>query len=985
MSSITPVRYRAKVAARFREIIVPADVASVAFDYGTTPATVLALVDNYVLADANAVHAPGGQIERFSAPRGSRAIHLAFDTSASLSAAPAAVAALVAGLASAPNESYVIWSQFGGDCWLVARRAEGLRHAVFDFLYRAGVRYYGPHPAWKVTPARGFVDFAASELVQPLIRDFFYAGNGGPGGGNTTVAGAQLTRQTLTYQRWADLVAQQRNPREWGGAGSDGGETLTYYKQTELSADNRMRAWDAGNNHRGSWDIFGFHQFQTVCQPISFATGTKLCCTDHRTSGAAYPARPGTATPWVGYVQTGPITPVGSALPGDANPESATPHPTDYVSWDGLIKLHGEHARDAVSQRIALYGAGSPQGRFAGTSPNDGANYCQCSNCRDLLRNGPYGAYLSSSQKTQDATPSDFYMHLHNTAAWFLGYWFATAPAAVRPFCLFTAYSEHLPPPSIPIAINSGIYFLTGSGDVGPGDTTALSTAYSVTELEEQWSAKRATNPYGAWDVLGISPTWLISNTNFDRPSMSPRRAISKFKRYIDLGYNGFLSQSTYSNMAAGCLFYVLGRLCYDRNLDTEAAIAEWFTPFGAAATQVKATFERWWQWFEFTPHEIGQSYRDCQAAQTALTADPNKTAAQQAALDHFRAYVHWLRLRAEHTFAVKAHSTTPNPTTLAALDAAADAALDWAWNVHSMAIIQAERQATVVRADIPGSETTLRAKWDPASGASAIQSAAEPTTSALTTLVASGVTAYPPLSGVTRASFGTDLVRWTTTADTTLINFPECDQLQSYTFIKGAADVTFNMYQLGLTSTLTRQASRIRVLDLAGNLLQVFSQAAVTSVITVTPKTITLPAGTYQLIVDNNGINTNQLHLQWPRNVPIGIRLPQVAREFAQSPYPVIPQWFYVPLGTTRISLAFNSVAAPQFYRPDGVTAQTTVAEGMYGYYCDVPGGLDGQPWSFANIQTAGFGSYPWLENCVNVFSFDKSQVLVPRGLDGF
>jgi hypothetical protein len=247
---------------------------------------------------------------------------------------------------------------------------------------------------------------------------------------------------------------------------------------------------------------------------------------------------------------------------------------------------------------------------------------------------------------------------------------------------------------------------------------------------------------------------------------------------------------------------------------------------------------------------------------------------------------------------------------------------------------------------------------------------------------MATGAASYPLLAGVSRRTFHQNLVPYAIGSDPSMETFPLCRQQQIYKFFKSAADITFNIATAGeaVTGGLARQPVRVRVLDGTGAAVQVFEGMVVTGVNTPNPSTITLPPGTYTLEVNDNGINFSGTRIEWPRTHPIVFETITVNEGFDQARN----VWFYVPKDTTRISLAFGSYDnIVQFYQPDGSTTQSTISEGMFGWYCEVPEGLDGQPWAFRHIQTIG-NHPPRLENCPNYFAFHKDQLMVPAGLDG-
>ncbi len=987
---------------RHSEFVVPDGTAGTPFDYlGTgNPSTIGAFIDAQILGDFNVVQGPAGALQRQAHWTGGRAVFMALVTeTALLSTAPAAVVSLAASLVGTTPESYVLWSDLSGDAWIIAQRAEGLRHGGFDLLRRMGVRYFGAHTAWRRRSQTGIVRLSVSGVFSPAVENFTYGANGGLNTHGVLFAGALRDSQAIAETAWRDLFAQQRHPRGSATAvGGDGGSNILYYKHPELSADRTMLAWVPTANKRGPINLSN-SSFYSTCQTENAVAGclSKLCYEHHGLtgSGAGYPTRPTGSTPWVGYAVSGPACVVPNAITVGA--ESATaPQPSDYTSFDGLTKLLAEHSRDVIAQAITSSGDPlAPTNYYVGVSPTDGRGSCLCTKSVNLLRNGQYSAYLTSVQRTQDATFSDNVANGANKVADFLAYWFANSP--IKPGVSWLAYQDHSEAPSIPIAVNSSIFLLP--------QTVPNTTNRTAAEVIAAWSSKRSTNPFGSF-ALGMAPTWLTAQ-GWDRPVLSPIDALTQFKRWIALGYTkGLAPLTSYSSMTMGAITYGVAELCWDPTRDPATLVTEWLSAFGAAATQVTVTFTRWWQWFELTPHELGRSFRDMQAAQTALSADPNATSEQQAVLDHLRAYVQWLAVYYEYEQAITNYTNTPNGTTLSAFLTATDTAINWCWNVAPFNCIQADLQASNMYNAIPASGTgtaALIAKWDRTNSAAAGWAlVSTPTTASLTTQMATSAAAYVPVSGVTRRDFGytmwpfifSTLCTWsgslsvlTPNSDATLIDTPRNYYYQTYRFRKGVAAVTFHFRQ-GYIAGTTAKPCRIRVLDDHGAELQVFEFTA-TNVAGYDDKpfTITVAAGDYTLEVNDDATCAQTCYLQIPRSTPFVQLNPGIAHIGNEPPYQTspIPLYFYVPVGETAIVLAYPAFDAPNVQLTDNAgTPRTMTRTGLNQFSCAVPAGQDGKVWSWTYLQGRDSNRPPHFENCPNLFSPDKSQVMVPAGLDG-
>lgn len=1070
-SAIFPVKHPIFAQLPFSELVVPPDVSAYAFDYTLNggPANVQQFADRYVLYEVNRL-SKAGQMERVAVKRGGRAIHMVLLSSPLLASAPATVQSLATGL-TVKDQSFVVWAQATGDVWLVAGRTEGLRHAMFDWMYRIGIKYIGPHSSWVTRPS-SLVGVDCADLMRSATNDLFFAPNGGVNGHGISFSGPLQDAQVLAGKAWYDWYQQACLPTEAHAfVGGDGGIDVTYYHQNEFAADHTMLAWNATNGIRGTSTLSGTLGFPNYCFPQD-AILSKVCVNHHGTvnAGPSFPARPGTATPWVGFsvpalactitsphfltkpnsltfsgntctrttgswitdgftatdkitffntasnnvvVQVSAVTATVVTITGtfvsetsttvtatgktnrntgtnDPGPDTGTPPaPLDYTSFDGMAKIYCLHARDVACGLInANPDPNGPFTRWISVSPADGPFQCECVKCRDMLRY-KYGV-------DKDSTVSDLCFDLANQTQAYLDYFFGTS-TTVKPGVSISAYADHSDLPSFPIKPGVCVTLLP--------QTIPGSTNVPANLVINNWSTFANSNPLGKFE-LGLQCTWQIA-TQRDIIAMSARDALEQFNRFISIGFTrGFSTQCSASNFSCGPMQYGMARLAWRPSLSIETLLTEWFAPLGAAATQVKATFERMWDWFEIIPHEIGQLFLDMQVAQTALSADPAATADQQTCLNHVKAYVQWVRLYYEFQLKNNAWLTAGLPTTGTALSdllTAIDNATLHAWNMSlSMNAIQADLHAGEnLYASIPATGTgtaTLKAKWLKSdAAASGFASVAEPTTSGLTTMVTAGVAAYPLVSGVTRRSFGYNLYRhtsstlpkftgtlvpFTTTSSTTMINTVNwCDRYQTYRFKKGVADITFNLVAAKFVASV--KPTYIRIINDAGVEMQRFTYSPTsTAYYDTVPLTITVPPGGYTLEFNDDIYNGTLQHLSWPKNVPFVQLYPSQIQGFAQS----VKLYFYVPLGETRIVMAFNNYpyGPCNFYDPSGTLVSATT-DGLGQYTVTVPSGKSGDCWSFDHIQSSAGVTFPYLVNCPALFSFSREQMMIPAGLDGF
>ncbi len=220
-NSISPVRKALKVDRKYSELIVPTFTAGSTFAYGPTvpgtgPNNVAEYVDSYILADFNLCQAPAGALQRQLSNTGGRAVYVCLTTEAVVSAADVSygLSSLVTTLGGKSSESYAISAKSNGDCWLIARRTEGLRHACQHFLDLLGVRYFGAGVSWKRIPKGSHVAQSVYGVFSPAMQTYIPTANGGLAGHGPTFAGAVQDSVIQMHKDWLDLAVQQRYPRE---------------------------------------------------------------------------------------------------------------------------------------------------------------------------------------------------------------------------------------------------------------------------------------------------------------------------------------------------------------------------------------------------------------------------------------------------------------------------------------------------------------------------------------------------------------------------------------------------------------------------------------------------------------------------------------------------------------------------------------------------------------------------------------------------
>ena len=1055
----------AELGVPLAEIVIPASTQAKTFVNDTFTFGVFATKQAALEINAMGNAATPVRTARVSG----RALLICLAGDSLVATAPARVQTAAATIDPFDGASFVLDASPNSDIWIVAQAAEALRLAYYHWLFLLGYRQFLPHPIWIVRPRpANFNSISVNGVVRPAWATFLAIANGtylsqsGPPG---------IPDQASSMTYWLDWHASARWPLSYQGGNGDGDEQFTTYDQWFLRHDHTGLAWTPGQARGWNATSGNF--------PAGYFSGdvlAKINPCDHGTPGVPLDAAGVGSTPWVGVAPVAAGTTQANqesisglsagALDADLVADSAADHvQTDYASFSGVAARSAKLKRDRACANINTYGTNAPQAKYVSAEPADGTSHCQCTSCLNLRRNGPWGAYLTAVQKTQDSSIADRVVHHGNFQAEYLTYWFN---GKIKIKAGWLAYGEFAEPPVIPVSSNALIMVLT--------NTFQTYQAVLRTEFITAWGVKRSTNPLGVFD-LGVQPSWLLGDSNIDQPKMSPRFMFAEAKRLITAGFGSMVAQTTYSSFAVGIGFYAIGRLLLDPLADIEAILAEFFVTFGPAATQVQLMFERWWStplnsqfsFFTLNAVELAASFANLSAAQTALNAAPSTT--YQGRVDQAIMFVQWLATLYEFRNARRNFWKNPTVGNQTALDTAFDNWNQWAWNIPSSNVTHSNRGtvgvkfneflggnagggitnfvSTPVKPAVVGTATvnTLRievttggavgamvfkwsanggafttgvtssgignalagtgvtitfpavtyttsyvwainfqliAKWDAATPGSGFAGTALPSTISLATVLANGVTNYPAISGVARRTFGTALVPFTTTATTTLIQTCANSQSpQSYYFRKTSSDINFTLRTFAYAATASGVPSRIVIRDLLGNIVQSIIPTAAGSQFSSadTACTVTgMPAGIYELhLIPSRNEGPSLL---WPQNV----HLVQVTGEypFYNGDGSAARIYFYVPVATTKIGLAFDSGPGVQFF-DDAGTSITTDNSTFQLHTAAVAAGHDGKVWSFTGIQGVDTNAAPRPVNFPAYFSYHPDQLLVPSGLDGF
>lgn len=387
--------------------------------------------------------------------------------------------------------------------------------------------------------------------------------------------------------------------------------------------------------------------------PVTLA---KLCATHTGASGlGSYPAAPAGPSPWVGLAaaawhETCVVNPPGGAITPDPGPDTATNPSPNYTAFGGLVALWANHKVYNAAEQLNTYGAPHPYTRCVSGEPNDGVYFCFCTNCINILRNGPYSAYLTTLQKTQDASDSDKLYYLVNEGAKYMTYMYQNARDAngntYVPMIGVLGYTTHTEPPSIPIQPNTLTVVLV---------STAPYVGTLPSELIPKWSVKRAGNALGQF-MLGAAVLWLDDTTNFSRPAWpSPKQGALYLQDWISKGCTAFNAQTGFSALIQALQIRLMSALCWRPTLDIDGFINEEFTlAYGPAASAARALYDRWWYWFENSPQSVAIGMAAMQSVQAALDAAPDPVqpdgrANVQRRVNHLKGLLEWERRYTEY------------------------------------------------------------------------------------------------------------------------------------------------------------------------------------------------------------------------------------------------------------------------------------------------------------------------------------------------
>ena len=279
------------------------------------------------------------------------------------------------------------------------------------------------------------------------------------------------------------------------------------------------------------------------------------------------------------------------------------PHPEWYSLLNGKRAAAGQLCVTApglveefAANVVKVFDA-DPSAQLISISPNDGYDWCECPNCRQLDQKLCGGRTTKQGLARERPFMGDRLFWFSNEVAGRVGQKYPEKKLLVL------AYIDYSEPPDSIRPVASVVPFLC---HYAPAD-------YSRPVADPSSEANRQFNELlRRW--VAISPDVMIYSYvtkgmwwRLPRPVLRPFAADVKY--YHQLGINRYYCQSSLSDWAAdGPLYYVIARLLWDPTADPHVIADEWIRGmFGPAATEM-ATF---YQAVEQSVRATGKSYSD--------------------------------------------------------------------------------------------------------------------------------------------------------------------------------------------------------------------------------------------------------------------------------------------------------------------------------------------------------------------------------------
>ncbi|UCG26009.1 MAG: hypothetical protein JSW55_08515 [Chloroflexota bacterium] len=878
--------------------------------------------------------------------------------------------------ASKRRAGHLFHCESTGAIWIAAKERRALRAAMFRYLHRLGCRWLAHHEAWTIIPKKKNLRVVASQVLEPRVDYLFYAGNTGLPYTDPPLPDGGMRQQALDI--WAIRLG---TPRELEPGAGHVGTAINRIHQCEFRADRRLMAWHDGGRGKGPSGA----PFPMEC----FAGGhhSKPCYTNHGDGKGTYPLIPPYGNPWDDIQKpSAGCVPGSNECDGDLYPvespendSEVDSYPGVYSGFGGTIKIWAEFVRDELAVRLQKPdGQHHPNTRYVHADAADGGGDCTGDKCVALLREGPYEPFLTPAEKDEDSSPADRYFHLSNEVAKFIEYWFGLERGI-----MVLSYGERSRIPSIPIRPNMIVGLV-------PAAQSGKQINLNEKEYLEAWAQKRMKNAALGWGEfqLGVTKQWALANYVFDAPKVSPETVYRESHWAFESEIISFTIQSTYSSLTIGMhLLGLIEQIWRADDPDYRRHLCEWFAlAFGPAAGPIRRMFDRWWDYFEWTQHEVGASCRDLVDAQRIADA-AGVSAEIQTRIDHVKGYV-WHMYLHERALDLRARYEVDPSAYEKALAAAMDDLLRHIWAVYPTFVLNSFRlyrnyftwipggsipKGTGIPTAEPGSPAE---EWLFDKDAIGWQTVQPWTSKDLQGFMQTGAKAYPEIAR--RRNFSMDLVPWSSANKADPVDTTTFISSEKFVLYKGTSPVTIEMF----TRSINNLPIHINVTDPAGvSHSEHFAGNPTNKWIDAYEEfTFSGANGIYEIEVVSNDAGSMQWRWRIPPDVPFSMLEPRNG-----TPGYAIDMdkhlYFFVPKGETNVVMSYNSKNKIQFWDSAGNIVPTNQL-GQYQWTCSVPSGQDGKVWSFTGGVDQNNAVRIGFENCPRVIAWSAEQVLVPKEL---
>lgn len=464
----------------------------------------------------------------------------------------------------------------GGDWW-------GCKLGLYAWLAALGVDALAPSARFRVVPSRASLLLTLSINRAPLMRTYHWFEQGS----GTTLPFDDPTGQQDEWQQLFDYVSRPTG----------------HYTTKSISPQRQAFG--------GHYDAIGLYASHTAALDADYTHFALLI-------DGGNPA-------------TDRVTGLGIFhMTSDRALDPSTGGP-----YDGTGGVRSIYADDIIASndfnQTGLPASYAGLTQALSVSVSDGADYCKCQKCKDLIRN--------IGGENADARGSDLEL-------WRAGsiYDLVTArrpDVEWEPIC----YAYHLQaiPPRSGWSINPNIRVLYAPYNF-------LADLMPAAIRNEQWAARRDTDgfKFGVYDYVGL-PQHLVS-----LPRFSADMCWERMREW--LSYTGWDAVVTESNVAVGSVgphLWGIAQMIWRGPLSYDTLMTEWCSKaFGAAATPMRRMFDRWWgpekyPGYVANDYELASCFADLAAADALVVADADarsRVAAYQAFVLHLHYYETWAR-----------------------------------------------------------------------------------------------------------------------------------------------------------------------------------------------------------------------------------------------------------------------------------------------------------------------------------------------------